>query len=640
MVGVGCAEIRTYQIVTAPPDAAVRINGNPVDRRQPRTQLAFSSPEQTYSLVATRAGFEDASLPVTAQTPEGPLSIALRPRTKPIAINVEPAAATIFVDGRPVTGDAAASVNYDLVYAIDANLRSVPHTIRAERSGFAPAERTIDFNDQSSQYTLTLAPLLKTISIVTQPEGAALTLDGVAIGNSPARLADQPFAYDATKEKFVPRAIVATKPGYPPTRVEIAWDDGKTDYVVPLDLFKKQVAIRTEPADAKVTIDGKPVATAKPTELTFPPIDESGTLKTYAVDATVEHPGEIWKPLKATLAYDDGKAVPTLKLEEILIRTVPSRSIQFQTKDGRWSPTIIEAPTTAFKDVTDADLGKPTRVTDLPAGAQIDSFAISPDGQSVAYALLDADKKRARSRLYIQRIEAGSAATSLTDGRQLDVTPTFSPAGDAVVFSSDRGGGPMQIWSIPLDGNSGTTRLTSGNADQLWPGLDSSPRPRVFYEGLVPGQDSPRLFSAQVGTSFETDLVGVGGSQPRLSPRDDAIVFVHGNDQSKTTDLFRAGDKGGVVKNLTSTPDVSERDPAWSPDAARVAMTIDAPATQPARPAQTEIAIVNADGGGKPTPVTRNDAIDDLPAWSPTGDAIFFRSNRGGKWDLWRIDVK
>jgi Tol biopolymer transport system component len=38
--------------------------------------------------------------------------------------------------------------------------------------------------------------------------------------------------------------------------------------------------------------------------------------------------------------------------------------------------------------------------------------------------------------------------------------------------------------------------------------------------------------------------------------------------------------------------------------------------------------------------VTRNGSWDDSPAWDAGGRAIYFRSNRGGDWNVWRLELK
>ena len=641
----GCAEQRQFTIVTAPRDAIIRINGDERGKGEVKTSLGFSSPGQSYRLTATRTGFEESIVPVTLATPQGMLKIDLRPKVKPITVNVEPAEATITLDGAPLVDGRVAAVRYDLPFKLDDRGQPASRTLRAERAGFASTEMRINFNDDRAQYTLKLGPMKKDLTISTSPAGARLTLDRADVGDSPATLRQQAFAYDARSESYIPRSLVATKAGYPPARLDIAWDDGKSEYVLPMPYFQKRVRIETEPAEVAVKLDGKLLPRdadgARSLPMEFPPLNDAGALKEYTVEASFDRDGELWQPATSTIGWDDGKATYTIKLDEILARKVPARAIEYRTKDGKWTPAIVEATTAALKDITDGPLGTAKRVSDLPAGSNIASFCISPDGKLIAYALVEPDGTKPKSRLYMSRSDGVGGSTGLTDGRQLDLTPAFNPSGDAIVFSSDRGGGPMQVWSIPVDGQSGATRLTAGTSDMLWPTLDASPKPRVFCQALVPNQDTPRIYSTQVGTIFETDLVNGGGFQPRLSPRNDALAFVQFNAQTHKTDVFKTGDKGGVVQKMTDTPDISERDPAWSPDGTKLAMTVEVPPVSGSGPtaAQSDIYIVDANGGNLRA-VTMNEAIDDMPQWAPTGDAVYFRSNRGGKWDLWRIDAK
>ena len=39
----------------------------------------------------------------------------------------------------------------------------------------------------------------------------------------------------------------------------------------------------------------------------------------------------------------------------------------------------------------------------------------------------------------------------------------------------------------------------------------------------------------------------------------------------------------------------------------------------------------------RPIQITTNGSFDDHPSWDPTGNAIYFRSNRGGEWAIWKI---
>jgi Tol biopolymer transport system component len=42
----------------------------------------------------------------------------------------------------------------------------------------------------------------------------------------------------------------------------------------------------------------------------------------------------------------------------------------------------------------------------------------------------------------------------------------------------------------------------------------------------------------------------------------------------------------------------------------------------------------------RPIQVTTNGSWDDHPAWDPAGAAIYFRSNRGGDWNIWKVATR
>ena len=68
---------------------------------------------------------------------------------------------------------------------------------------------------------------------------------------------------------------------------------------------------------------------------------------------------------------------------------------------------------------------------------------LSPDGETLVFDLL--------GDLYLLPI-AGGAARSLTSGRAWDMQPRFSPDGEWLAFTSDRGGGD-NIWVMRVDGS-------------------------------------------------------------------------------------------------------------------------------------------------------------------------------------------
>ncbi|MFN2502418.1 MAG: TolB family protein, partial [Pyrinomonadaceae bacterium] len=55
--------------------------------------------------------------------------------------------------------------------------------------------------------------------------------------------------------------------------------------------------------------------------------------------------------------------------------------------------------------------------------------------------------------------------------------------------------------------------------------------------------------------------------------------------------------------------------------------------------AQRDIWTIPA-GGGEPTEVTDDAAIEGSPVWSPDGKYLYFASDRAGSMNLWRVPIE
>jgi eukaryotic-like serine/threonine-protein kinase len=184
----------------------------------------------------------------------------------------------------------------------------------------------------------------------------------------------------------------------------------------------------------------------------------------------------------------------------------------------------------------------------------------------------------------------GGATVFVTDDPTLDWNPVWSPDGRHLYFSSERGGS-MNLWRVPIDERPGRV---------LGP-PESITAPARFAMHLSVSADGRRF-------------------------------------------AYVSGDHTRNIQRLTFDP-VAEKtigEPQWvtngsklwsymdvSPDGQWIAVTSGSP--------QEDVYVARSDGSGL-RQLTNDVAFDRMPNWSPGGKQIAFYSNRGGSWDVWRIN--
>ncbi len=198
---------------------------------------------------------------------------------------------------------------------------------------------------------------------------------------------------------------------------------------------------------------------------------------------------------------------------------------------------------------------------------------VSPDGSAVAFAAL--------GDLYVQRI--GGELTQVTDDAFVDIDPDWSPDGQSLVFSSDRGGS-MDLW---------IQNLSSGPAQQLTDTEESALAPAWSPDGT------------QIAF-FATDPRNVWGSG--------------------TLSLFTvATEKVTPIHDPVFVPSK----PSWSPDGQTIALMALKPASSRYREGMSKILLVSVNGGpdryvSPDTARTPAMRTKNGPRWSPDGHAIAY----------------
>jgi len=177
----------------------------------------------------------------------------------------------------------------------------------------------------------------------------------------------------------------------------------------------------------------------------------------------------------------------------------------------------------------------------------------------------------------------GSRQRAATANRSINNFPSWSPSGDAIVYTSYRTDGrPMLYLSTRGRGKPG----------------------RILGK-----------FSAmpQYRAVFAPDGKEVA-----------VVMSPHGS-----TEIYRVRIDGRSLQQLTNNRSI-DISPTWSPDGSRIAFSSD-------RSGSPQIYIMNADGGSVRR-LTFDGDYNTSPSWSPDGQWIAYQSRVAGQFDIWLID--
>jgi tricorn protease len=269
----------------------------------------------------------------------------------------------------------------------------------------------------------------------------------------------------------------------------------------------------------------------------------------------------------------------------------------------------------------------------LPQGLE---GSYSPDGQSIAYVPTTGAYqiwKRYRgglaSAVWIARLSDSSVTVIPRNGSN-DFSPVW--IGDRVYFISDRDGA-RTLYAYDTK-TKDVKRLIENNGFDL---RHASAGPGVIaYEQF----GSIHLYDLASGVSRALDVrvasdvaaarpqfINVGSrlTSGHISPSGARALFdVHG-------EIVSVPAEKGDIRNLTNTPGVAERDPAWSPDGQRVAYFSD-------ESGEYALHIRPQSGIGDVKKISLGDVPSFFydPIWSPDGKKIVFSDKR---LNLWYVDV-
>ncbi len=244
--------------------------------------------------------------------------------------------------------------------------------------------------------------------------------------------------------------------------------------------------------------------------------------------------------------------------------------------------------------------------------------------------------------IYVMDID-GKNQQRLTDNRDNDWWPSWSPDGKRIVFVSERDGN-REIYVMDADGEN-PRRLTN-NPNEDWYPVWAPDGKRIAFMTLRDGH------IVDAAPTFEIYVMDADGKNPQNltnDPNDDRypswapdsqrIVFVSqrpGHFKSKfliTYEIYVMAADGQNEQRLTENRQ-NDFYPSWSPDGERIAFEADRKGDFE----NPEIYVMDADGGNQQK-LTENRRSDLQPTWSPDSKRIAFVSWRDGNPEIYVMDA-
>lgn len=198
-------------------------------------------------------------------------------------------------------------------------------------------------------------------------------------------------------------------------------------------------------------------------------------------------------------------------------------------------------------------------------------------------------------------------------------------ANTKIAFSIENGNA-KEIGIIDYDGFNFET-LTENQTLNLSPTWIPNGEGIIFMSYLG---KFPSLYKLELNSRKITALSLPSGmhSAPAISPDGNQLLFAYS--QNGNSEIYSSNLKGLLPKRLTNHPAI-DSSPCWSPSGRQIAFTSD-------RSGSPQIYIMDSEGGNVRR-LTFEGSYNDSPDWSPRGDLIAFVSREMGGFQIYVIDI-
>jgi TolB protein len=231
--------------------------------------------------------------------------------------------------------------------------------------------------------------------------------------------------------------------------------------------------------------------------------------------------------------------------------------------------------------------------------------------------------KRYRGKASVARRMAHTFANEVV----LYLTGTPGIALSEIAFTSDRTGeGRKEIFIMDYDGHN-QRRITNHRSTSMSPAW-SPAGDAIAYTSFLGGY--PGIYLADLVSGRKRALVTSGSLNitPSFSPDGSQIAFARSLEGN--VEIFTCDRNGGSLRRLTNSPAI-DTNPAWSPKGNLIAFTS-------SRGGNPHIYVMDPDGAGLRR-ITFDGTYNDGAAWSPDGERVTFTSRRDGVFQIAVVNV-